>query len=70
MHTIAMDTYAFIPGGDMVVECVVTRPDPGFSSSTGRQTLVPGGFPARRGQANDGENRPIAPACERPFAAR
>ena len=45
MDTIAMDTYAFIPGGDVVVECVITRQDPALSPSARGQTAVPSGLP-------------------------
>ena len=65
-----MDPYPFISGGGVAVEGVLTRQEPAFSSSTGKATRRDERFPARRGQANDGEISSLAPSCEHPFAAR
>ena len=70
MHTIAMDTYAFISGGGVAVEGALTRRDPALPRVRGRQPSPMNGFATRRGQANDGESRALHATCERPFAAR
>ena len=70
MDTIAMDTYPFIAGtatGLWACSRGRIRRSPRVRA---RQTLAPGGFPARRGQANDGEKSPLHVPCEHPFAAR
>ena len=70
MDTIAMDTYPSIAPVAGAATDVVTNQDPALSSSSGRRTLEMSDIPARRGQANDGEEGHRTPSCARPFGAR
>ena len=70
MDTIAMDTNPFVAGAARAVEDAFTQRDRALPRAWVRETLRNERFPARRGQANDGEKSPLHVPCEHPFAAR
>ena len=70
MDTIGMDTYPLTAPVTGTATGGITQQDPALRPARAKATLAPGGFPPRRGQANDGENSLLMPACEHPFAAR
>ena len=67
MDTIAMDTYPLIAKVTGAATDVVTQQDPALRRAWEKVTLVPGGFAARGGQANDGEKSSLAPYLRTPI---
>ena len=57
MDTIAMVTYPFMAGAARAVDDVGTQQDPALRLARAMATCLRRRFWARRGQANDGENR-------------